>query len=200
MSAGDVVKREDDDVKPRMFDYAPLLPSFLLGQSRNRLKTLVQSDTSLALGLLVSMLAGAAQASFALYLHAPSALEKRPEERALVKRVRAGDFWGAWRETVVRNAIGFGVFFLVFDFVKSKRPNHRDPARVAQNLLATILATVGYRGATWAVDGKLPTDVEEEGKRGGNPYAGAVKRIQTSAVKALVTMTVMDFVLGKPSW
>ncbi|KAJ3415969.1 hypothetical protein HDV05_003566 [Chytridiales sp. JEL 0842] len=178
-------------------DYKPFIPSLVLGQVRKRLLAAMPQD-KYRYSVLSSALAGSIQAAVALYLQAPSALEKRPEETALVARSKR-DFYQALVWTMVRNAAGFAVFFMVWDGTKSKDEKAHKAVRFARNLVAAILSATGYRATTWAIDGRLPVAdeiVEGVGKRGGSPYAAVVKQIQISASKAAITMAFLDVVLG----
>ncbi|KAJ3026310.1 UNVERIFIED_CONTAM: hypothetical protein HDU68_005877 [Siphonaria sp. JEL0065] len=192
-----------------------LAPSIALGQTRKRL--LAALPNTVPNVLLASAIAGAIQASVALTLNVPSALEKAPEHTALIK-LSERDFWSALRITIMRNSAGFAVFFWVFDAVKSKLKNSKVSAKAAQNLLAATLAATFYRLTTWLLDGRLPIAVagsqesgeqdEEEvenektfgGKRGGNPYEVVLQQLKASILKASISMVAMDLALGRPSW
>ncbi|KAJ3219141.1 hypothetical protein HDU67_002474 [Dinochytrium kinnereticum] len=186
------------DDGPKGFDWKPFLPSMIMGQTRRRLTAAVP-DT-LTNKLVCAAVAGAGQAAVALLLKAPSALEKRPEEIAIVNYYRKNP-WGAMALTMLRNAAGFTVFFAIYDALKAK-PDAAKKAieKLFRNLFATILAVAGYRLTTWTIDGKLPTDVSQSGKQGGNPYSGAIQRLKTSMSKAAISMAVMDSFLGRPGW
>ncbi|KAJ3113611.1 hypothetical protein HDU96_003142 [Phlyctochytrium bullatum] len=185
-----------DEERPRGFDWKPFLPTIILGQTRRRLTAAVP-DTFPA-RLACAAVAGAGQAAVALALEAPSALEKRPEERALVAyskkhRVKAMLY------TMLRNAAGFAVFFTIYETLRSK-PDRKTAERFFANVFATILAAFGYRLTTWTIDGKLPADLSPAGKQGGNPYSGAIQRLKTSITKAGVSMAIMDTLLGRTGW
>jgi hypothetical protein len=99
------------------FDFKPFVPSIIMGQLRKRLLASLPED-QYRYTVLASALAGSAQAAVALYLKAPSALEKRPEEMALVVRSKR-DFKNALIWTMIRNAAGFVVFFAVLYYFSS---------------------------------------------------------------------------------
>ncbi|KAI9334994.1 hypothetical protein DFJ73DRAFT_33893 [Zopfochytrium polystomum] len=158
---------------------------------------------------LASGAAGSLQAVLSLLLQSSTVLQKRPEEEKWIARIQqlspSGSVnareWAFWRVATIlaaREAIGFMAFFMVWDRTKSKQTQTRSISRSAQNVAAAAAAAVAYRASIWMLDGKMPS--EESGRRGGNPYEPAIAQLRVSVVKSVVSMGVMDTLLGKPSW
>ncbi|KAI8849780.1 hypothetical protein BC829DRAFT_390702, partial [Chytridium lagenaria] len=120
-------KRSHDVDEPaaKGFDWKPFIPSLVLGQTRRRLTAAVPDTFTNKIAC--AAVAGAAQAAVALALGAPSALEKRPEEAALVAYSKK-NFVKALILTMLRNAAGFTVFFTIYDAVKAKPENVKKAA------------------------------------------------------------------------
>ncbi|KAJ3108664.1 hypothetical protein HDU97_000520 [Phlyctochytrium planicorne] len=218
---------EDEDDKPKGFDWRPFIPSMILGQIRRRLLAQLVETEDIAIAVTATTVAGsstttsgparralantywnrvgcaavagAGQAALALWLKAPTALEKRPEEKDLVAYARKY-YERALLWTMARNALGFAVFFAIYEKLRSTSPSASLVSRLQRNILATILAVLGYRFSTWAlIDGKLPSNAGK-GRRGGNPYEGTIVRLRNSMSKAIVSVGIMDSIIGRPGW